>query len=61
MKALLQKSCPTCTKSSVQTYYYNIKALAKLAGYEEPPKHGTLASPRNVSETVPSPTEDDSS
>ena len=40
MKALLQKSCPTCTKSSVQTYYYNIKALAKLAGYEEPPKHG---------------------
>jgi len=40
MKALLQKTCPTCTKSSVQTYYYNIKALAKLAGYDEPPKHG---------------------
>ncbi|MCH2379884.1 MAG: hypothetical protein MK236_10745 [Pedosphaera sp.] len=40
MKALLQKTCPTCTASSVQTYYYNIKALAKMAGYEEPPKHG---------------------
>ena len=40
MKALLQKSCTTCTKSSVQTYYYNIKALAKMAGYDEPPKHG---------------------
>ena len=40
MKALLQKSCTTCTKSSVQTYYYNIKALAKIAGYDEPPKHG---------------------
>ena len=40
MKALLQKTCPTCTKSSVQTYYYNIKALAKIAGYDMPPKHG---------------------
>ena len=40
MKALLQKSCTTCTKSSIRTYYYNIKALAKLAGYDDPPKHG---------------------
>ena len=40
MKALLQKSCTTCTRSSVQTYYYNIKALAKIAGYDEPPKNG---------------------
>lgn len=40
MKALLQKSCTTCTQSSIQTYYYNIKALAKMAGYDEPPKHG---------------------
>ena len=40
MKALLQKSCTTCTKSSIRTYYYNIKALAKIAGYDEPPKHG---------------------
>ena len=40
MKALLKKTCPTCTKSSLVTYYYNIKALAKLAGFEEPPKHG---------------------
>ena len=40
MKALLKKTCPTCTQSSLVTYYYNIKALAKMAGYEEPPKHG---------------------
>ena len=40
MKALLQKTCKTCTASSITTYYYNIKALAKIAGYEEPPKHG---------------------
>jgi len=40
MKALLQKTCPTCTKSSIETYYYNIKALSKIAGYDEPPKHG---------------------
>ena len=40
MKALLQKSCKNCTESSVQTYFYNIKALARLAGHEDPPKHG---------------------
>lgn len=40
MKALLQKSCKNCTESSVQTYFYNINALAKLAGHEDPPKHG---------------------
>ena len=40
MKALLQKTCKTCTASSITTYYYNIKALAKIAGYAEPPKHG---------------------
>ena len=40
LQALLQKSCTTCTKSSIRTYYYNIKALAKIAGYDEPPKHG---------------------
>ena len=32
--------CKNCTASSLQTYYYNIKALAKMAGYDEPPKHG---------------------
>ena len=31
MKALLQKSCKECTVSSINTYYYNIKALAKIA------------------------------
>ena len=40
MEALLKKSCTTCTKSSIKTYFYNIKALAKLAGYEDVPKHG---------------------
>ena len=30
MKALLQKSCKECTQSSIQTYFYNIKALAKM-------------------------------
>ena len=40
MEALLKKSCTTCTKSSIKTYYYNIKALAKIGGYEDVPKHG---------------------
>ena len=39
MKALLEKVCTTCTKSSLQTYYYNIKSLARLAGHDEPPKN----------------------
>ena len=37
MKARLKKVCKECTNSSLQTYYYNIKALAKLAGHDEPP------------------------
>ena len=37
MKARLKKVCKECTDSSLQTYYYNIKALAKLAGHDEPP------------------------
>ena len=40
MKSLLRKVCSTCTESSIQTYYYNIRALAKMAGHDEPPKHG---------------------
>ena len=32
--------CKNCTESSLQTYYYNIKALAKIAGHNEPPNHG---------------------
>ena len=40
MKARLKKVCKTCTESSLQTYYYNIKALAKIAGHDEPPNHG---------------------
>ena len=37
MRALLQKSCKTCTKSSIETYFYTIRGLAKLAGLEEIP------------------------
>ena len=39
MKALLQKSCKECTKSSIQTYFYNIKALAKVGGHSTIPAH----------------------
>ena len=39
MKARLQKVCKQCTPSSLQTYYYNIKALAKLAGHAEVPNN----------------------
>jgi hypothetical protein len=37
MRALLQKSCKTCTESSIETYYYTIRGLAKLVGLEEIP------------------------
>ena len=40
MKARLRRVCKNCTASSLQTYYYNIKALAKIAGHDEPPNHG---------------------
>jgi hypothetical protein len=39
MKARLKKVCKTCTASSLQTYYYNIKALAKIAGHDEVPNN----------------------
>ena len=39
MKARLRRVCKNCTASSLQTYYYNIKALAKMAGHNEPPAH----------------------
>ncbi len=39
MKARLKRVCKTCTESSLQTYYYNIKALAKMAGHDEPPNN----------------------
>lgn len=32
MEALLRKSCPNCTTSSIKTYAANIKGLAKVAG-----------------------------
>ena len=37
MKALLQKSCKSCTASSIETYYYTIRSLAKLVGKDEVP------------------------
>ena len=47
MKALLQKSCKDCTKSSIETYYYTIRGLAKLAGLDAIPTH-----PRWITEGV---------
>ena len=40
MKARLRSVCKDCTASSLQTYYYNIKALARMAGHDEPPNNG---------------------
>ena len=40
MRALLRKSCTNCTASSIDTYYWTIKALAKMAGLEDVPTHG---------------------
>ena len=37
MEALLRKSCPQCTESSIKTYTVNVRALAKEAGLAEPP------------------------
>jgi hypothetical protein len=39
MKARLRKVCKKCTESSLTTYYYNIKALAKIAGHTEVPNN----------------------
>ena len=39
MKARLKRVCKNCTDSSLQTYYYNIKALAKMAGHDEVPNN----------------------
>jgi len=39
MKARLKKVCKNCTESSLQTYYYNIKALARMVGHDEPPNN----------------------
>ena len=39
MEALLKKSCPQCTESSIKTYTNNVRALAREAGLETPPAH----------------------
>ena len=41
MRALLQKSCKTCTKSSIETYFYTIRGLAKIAGLDDVPLQHT--------------------
>ena len=58
MKARLRRVCKSCTESSLQTYYYNIKALAKIAGHDEPPGNhkwinkALLAKIRNTDESL---------
>jgi len=39
MEALIRKSCPHCTESSIKTYVVNVRALAREAGLEKPPTH----------------------
>ena len=56
MKARLRSVCKNCTASSLQTYYYNIKALAKMAGHDEPPNNGrwiNIALLKKIRKTLP--------
>ena len=39
MKARLRRVCKDCTDSSLTTYYYNIRALARIAGHQEIPNN----------------------
>ena len=39
MKARLRKVCKECTESSLTTYFYNIRALARMAGHQEIPNN----------------------
>ena len=39
MEALLRKSCPHCTESSIKTYAANVKGLAKVAGLSVVPSN----------------------
>ena len=36
---LLREECKNCTESSIRTYTFNIRALAKLAGHSSVPMH----------------------
>ena len=38
-ETLLRASCSNCAESSIRTYTFNIKALAKLAGHSVTPMH----------------------
>ena len=38
-ETLLRQACPNCTESSIRTYTFNIRALAKLAGHQTVPMH----------------------
>lgn len=37
MRARLEKSCARCKKTTIDTYMWNIKALAKVAGHKSVP------------------------
>jgi len=39
MEALLRKSCPQCTQSSIKTYTAAVRSLAKEAGHSDTPTH----------------------
>ena len=38
-ETLLRQTCTKCTESSIRTYTFNIRALAKLAGHATVPMH----------------------
>ena len=38
-ETLLREECSNCTESSIRTYTYNIRALAKIAGHDRVPMH----------------------
>ena len=56
MEALLRKSCPHCTESSIKTYVTNVRALAKEAGLAEPPTHAKLLTKQLLSKINSKPT-----
>ena len=56
MEALLRKSCPHCTESSIKTYVTNVRALAKEAGLAEPPTHAKWLTKKLLSKIKSKPT-----
>ena len=56
MEALLRKSCPQCTESSIKTYTVNVRALAKEAGFADPPTHAKWLTKKLLSKIKSKPT-----